>query len=322
MSTPDLPPVTIANVALDLAIENPGGGSKACATTYNTPGSSMYYFHGSYVQFEYLDWGPADGVHNNQIVANVSDDLTFNNIYLYDLVFSQVGAPALNSVVNGGSFTPAFASGEWLTIFGENLAPESRQWATSDFTGNNLPTALDGVSVSIDGIPAYVEYISAGQLNVLAPDDPTLRMVNVQVTNGGVSSQSVLVNKQEFVPAFFMSPVSGSKFIVATHADNNPIGTTSPAQPGEEIVLWGTGFGSTNPPAASGQLIAAPVELAKTVTVTVGGVAALVDFAGLVAPGLDQINVVIPAGLPAGDQLVVASVGGVQTQAGAYITVQ
>jgi uncharacterized protein (TIGR03437 family) len=130
------------------------------------------------------------------------------------------------------------------------------------------------------------------------------------------------VNKQEFVPAFFMSPVSGSKYIIATHGNNSPIGTTSPAQPGEEIVLWGTGFGSTNPPAASGQLIAAPVELAKTVTVTVGGVPALVDFAGLVAPGLDQINVVIPAGLPAGDQLVMASVGEMQTQADAYIAVQ
>jgi uncharacterized protein (TIGR03437 family) len=317
--TPDLPPVTIANVALDLAIENPGGGSKACATTYNTPGSSMYYFHGSDVQFEYLDWGPADGVHNNQIVANVSDDLTFNNIYLYNLVFSQP-APALSSVLNGGSFTPVFASGEWVTIFGENLAPDSRQWAVSDFLGNQLPTSLDGVSVSIDGIPAYVGYISPSQINVLAPDDPASGMVNVQVTSGSVSSQSVLVNKQEFVPAFFMA--NGSKYIVATHGDNTLIGSANPAQPGEEIVLWGTGFGATNPPAPSGQLIIAPVNLANTVTVTVGGVAALVDFAGLVAPGLDQINVVVPAGLPAGDQLVVASVGEVQTQANAYFTVQ
>jgi uncharacterized protein (TIGR03437 family) len=321
--TPDLPPVTIANVALDLAIETPGGGSKICATTYNTPGSSMYYHHGSYVQFEYLDWGPADGVHNNQIVANVSDDLTFNNIYLFDLVFSQASPPVLSSanpVVNGGSFTPAFASGEWVTIFGENLAPDSRQWAASDFMGNNLPTSLDGVSVSMDGIPAYVGYISPGQINVLAPDDPASGKVSVQVTSGSVSSQSVLVNKQEFVPAFFMS--SGSKYIVATHADNSLIGSASPAQPGEEIVLWGTGFGPTNPVAPSGQLITAPADLANTVTVTVGGVAALVDFAGLVAPGLDQINVIVPTGLPAGDQLVVASVGEVQTQANAYITVQ
>jgi uncharacterized protein (TIGR03437 family) len=323
--TPDSPPVTIANVALDLAVENPGGGSKICATTYNTPGSAMYYFKGTYVQFEYFDWGPADGVHNNQIVANVSDDLTFDNIYLYNLVFSQAGPPALNSgnpVVNDASFTPVFASGEWVTIFGENLAPDTRLWATSDFTGNNLPTTLDGVSVSIDGLPAYVEYISPGQINVLAPDDPTRGMVGVQVTNGNVNSQSVLVNKQQFAPAFFMFPADGAKYIVATHGNNTAVGSASPAQTGEEIVLWGTGFGPANPPAPSGQVVTAPVDLTNTVTATIGGVPAVVDFSGLVAPGLDQINVVVPAGLSAGDQLVVASVGGVQSQAKAYITVQ
>ncbi len=323
--TPDPPPVTIANVALDLAIENPGGGSKICATSYNTPGSSMYYFKGAYVQFEYFDWGPADGVHNNQIVANVSDDLTFNNIYLYNLAFSQAGPPGLNSgtpVVNDASFTPVFASGEWMSIFGENLAPDTRQWKSSDFAGNNLPTSLDGVSVSINGLPAYVEYISPGQINVLAPDDATLGMVSVQVTNGSVNSQSVLANKLEFVPAFFMFPADGAKYIVATHGNNTLVGSASPAQPGEEIVLWGTGFGVTNPPAPSGQTVTAPVDLANKVTVTIGGLPAVVDFAGLVAPGLDQINVVVPAGLSAGDQLVVASVGGVQSQANAYITVQ
>ena len=45
--TPVLPPVTIANVALDLAIENPGGGSEICATSYNTPGSAIYYNKGT-----------------------------------------------------------------------------------------------------------------------------------------------------------------------------------------------------------------------------------------------------------------------------------
>ena len=323
--TPDDPPVTIANVALDLAIESPTGASKNCATSYNTPGSAMYYFKGSFVQFEYLDWGPADGVHDNQIVANVSDNLTFDNIYRYDLLFSPPGPPVLNSgnpVVNGGSFTPAFASGESVSIFGENLAPDARPWQASDFNGNSLPTALDGVSVSIDGLPAYVEYISPGQINVLAPDDAVLGPVNVQVTVAGVSSQSVQVNKQQFAPAFFMFPMDGSKYIVATHADNSPVGSASPARPGEEIVLWGTGFGVTKTSAPSGQVVSAPAMLANAVTVTIGGLPATVDFAGLVESGLDQINVEVPAGLPAGDQLVVARVGGVPTQANVYITVQ
>lgn len=330
--TPVLPPVTLANVALDLAIENPGGGSKICGTTYNTPGTAMYYHKGSFVQFEYLDWGPADGVHNNQIVANVSDDLTFDNIYLFNLVFaSAVNPPALNSghpVVNAASLTPSFTSGEFVSIFGENLAPETRPWTASDFVGDKLPTALDGVWVSINGIPAYVDYISPGQINVLAPDDSTVGMVSVQVTRGGVSSPSALVSKQEFAPAFFVFPADGGKYIVATHSDNTLVGSTSlypgsstPARAGEEIVLWGTGFGPTILPAPSGQLIEAPLSLASTVTVTIGGLPAAVRFAGLVASGLDQINVIVPSGA-AGDQLVVAKVGGVQTQPSAFLTVQ
>ena len=55
---------------------------------------------------------------------------------------------------------------------------------------------------------------------------------------------------------------------------------------------------------------------------TIGGVKAAVQFAGLVFPGEFQINVVIPEGLADGDQVVTASYGGTSTQGGALITVQ
>jgi len=61
---------------------------------------------------------------------------------------------------------------------------------------------------------------------------------------------------------------------------------------------------------------------ANTTTVTIGGVEAQVVFAGVSEPGVDQINVVVPPGLSAGDQAVVASVNGVQTQSNAFVTVQ
>lgn len=331
--TPYTPPVTIANVALELAIENPGGGGKLCATSYDTPGSPMYYFMGKHVNVEDFNWGPEDGVHDNQIVANVTDGATFDNIYLYTLDFeTQAGAPVLNAtnpVVNAGSYAPAFASGEWVSIFGQNLAPTAREWGPADFVGNKLPTSLDGVSVSINGIPAYVNYISPNQINVLAPDDPTSGTVSVQVTSDSLSSQTVTVNKQEFAPAFFMIPVGGGKYIVATHGNNTVVGSTTlypgsstPAKPGEEIVLWGTGFGPTKPLSPSGQLVTAPASLANAVSVTIGGVPATVKFAGLTESGVDQINVIVPGGLSAGDQLVEAAIEGAQTQPRAYITVQ
>jgi uncharacterized protein (TIGR03437 family) len=65
---------------------------------------------------------------------------------------------------------------------------------------------------------------------VLALDDPETGMVTVQATSGSASSQGVLVEKQEFAPAFFMS--SGALYVVAQHADGTPVGSAAPAQPG------------------------------------------------------------------------------------------
>jgi len=53
----------------------------------------------------------------------------------------------------------------------------------------NFPKSLGGTSVTIDGIPAYMYYVSAGQVNVEVPDDANVnRSVPVVVT---VGSQSV-----------------------------------------------------------------------------------------------------------------------------------
>ena len=56
-----------------------------------------------------------------------------------------------------------------MTIQGSGLAASERTWQSSDFNGTQLPISLDGVSVSIDGAPAPVYYISPTQSNVQAP---------------------------------------------------------------------------------------------------------------------------------------------------------
>jgi uncharacterized protein (TIGR03437 family) len=58
------------------------------------------------------------------------------------------------------------------------------------------------------------------------------------------------------------------------------------------------------------------------VQITIGGVAAAVEFAGLVESGLYQFNVTVPANLPSGDAAVVATIGGVPSQTGVSITIQ
>jgi uncharacterized protein (TIGR03437 family) len=51
-------------------------------------------------------------------------------------------------------------------------------------------------------------------------------------------------------------------------------------------------------------------------------VAATVQFAGLVAPGQFQFNVVVPPSLASGDQPITATYGGQITQAGTLLTIQ
>jgi uncharacterized protein (TIGR03437 family) len=245
--------------------------------------------------------------------------------------------PAITAVVNGASFAAPISGASWITIEGGNLSTTTRPWNSTDFVGNNLPTQLDGVSVTVNGVSAYPCYISPTQLNVLAPDGvvpdgDSAGQVQVQVMNLQGTSSVFTTNAIAAAPAFF---VFGTKYVAAEHANGVPIGPAAfggnftPAQPGETIELYATGFGPMNPFSPAGQILAAPAPLANadTVTVTVGGQPAVVTYAGVVSNGLDQLNVTVPPGLPNGDALVVAATSNgfgpiYITQAGLAITVQ
>ena len=103
--------------------------------------------------------------------------------------------------------------------------------------------------------------------------------------------------------------------IAAIHLDGNLVGPAGPASrpavPGEVIQIYGTGFGGTSPAMPTGQLVSQAAPTIAPVTMKIGGVAAEVQWAGLVSSGLYQLNVKIPA-LGAGDQPVETSIGGFQ----------
>jgi uncharacterized protein (TIGR03437 family) len=96
---------------------------------------------------------------------------------------------------------------------------------------------------------------------------------------------------------------------------------TTPAQPGETVVLYANGFGATSVPVVAGAPTQSGVLLPLPV-VTIGGTQASVQFAGLVSPGLFQFNVVVPPGAASGDIPLTAAFGGMSTQSGVVIAVQ
>ena len=239
-----------------------------------------------------------------------------------------VGAPSgpvVASVTNAASATAVIAPNTWTSVVGTNLAPSgnSRSWAAADFINGLLPTSLDGVSVTVNGARAYVSYISPTQINFLAPPGLLPASTAVQVTVNGYASTPFSVSAQENDPAFFR----WGNYVVATHADYSLVGPASlfsgqstPARPGETIVLWANGFGATSSPVVPG----APTQsgtLSPLPVIRIAGQPVPVVFAGLVSNGLYQINVTVPAGTPAGDQSISASYNGFSTQAGVLVNV-
>ncbi|MBZ5624158.1 MAG: IPT/TIG domain-containing protein [Acidobacteriia bacterium] len=267
----------------------------------------------------------ADG--NTAIVGGAGDNSFIGAAWVF--VNSTAPSIASSGVVNGASFMPGIVPNSWITIQGTNLAPPTDTWDKANVNGA-LPTTLDGVSVSVGGKPAYVYFVSPNQINAVAPDVGTGTM-SVSVTNGNITSVAATSTSVSVQPAFFLW---AGKYPVATRQDfsyavkNGTFTglTTTPAKPGDVIILWGTGFGPTNPVAPVGvQLPADKTYLtAAPVTVTVGGIAAQV-FGAALAPGfaaLYQVAIQIPASAPDGDLLVVATINGSQSPASTVITVQ
>jgi uncharacterized protein (TIGR03437 family) len=259
------------------------------------------------------------------------------NLYIADtnafrvrkVTFPGVPRISANGVVNGASFQPGIVPGSWATILGTNLASKSDTWDNLIVNGK-LPIALDDVTVTVDGKPAYLYYTSSGQINFVVPDIG-LGPVQVVVRNSSGSSDSFTAASAQFGPAFFPWP---NNQIVATRQDfslaaknGTFVGApTVAARPGDVIILWGTGFGPTTPAAPVGFVTPADATYSTSTlpTVTIDNVPATVYGAAL-APGfagLYQVAIQVPESLADGDWPILAALGGVQSPAGAVLSVR
>jgi uncharacterized protein (TIGR03437 family) len=189
-----------------------------------------------------------------------------------------------------------------------------------------MPTQLDGVSVTVNGKPAFVEYISPTQINILTPLDSTTGEVQILVTIGGLTSPPIYVLMQTISPGFSVYP--GSPYVAATHADGTYLapaslypGITTPAKLGDTVTLYGSGFGQTTPAIVNGSTTQF-ANLVPQPVIKVGNVTATIQFAGVIWPGLYQFNIVIPTSTPDGDIPITASYGGYTTQTGVVMPVQ
>jgi uncharacterized protein (TIGR03437 family) len=239
----------------------------------------------------------------------------FYGLFLAWAVSALAQAPSVEpgGVVDAASFKSPAVPGSLVSIFGSNLAA-----APVPANVIPLPPTLGGVSVTFNGIAAPLLYVSPQQINAQLPwNVPTSGAVSVVVTNGMVASPPQAVQVAAFAPGLFT--IGG--YAVAVNPDGSlaaAVGAVAgfashPATPGDSLVLWGSGFGAVTPPATNGSNSLDTLRNVVTPpTVTIGGVAATVTFAGLSPQfvGVYQINVTMPATQPA------ASAAAIEIEAG------
>lgn len=207
-----------------------------------------------------------------------------------------------------------FTSGSYLEIMGSNLAGNTREWLGSDFDGNHAPTSLDGVSVSINGKPGFVAYISPGQVNVQAPGDTAVGPVGITVTNCSGTSAPATLTRSSLAPGLLAPPpelnpyftVGGMQYAAATFGfqylfvgspNPNLPGFFQPARPNDSIVLYGIGFGDTTPAMTPGVVATGQEVVNASVIVKFGSTPATVTRAALYPTfvGLYYFVVTVPA---------------------------
>ncbi|MCU0226736.1 MAG: hypothetical protein MUF01_03785 [Bryobacterales bacterium] len=222
-----------------------------------------------------------------------------------------IAAPRLQqgAIVNAASFavdgTPSagIARGSLFTVFGVDLGPTVAVQANSF----PLPVNLGGVSIKITAggnqYDAVVLFALNSQVSAILPSAVPAGQASLVLTFNGQASNAItfqVVNRQ--VGVFTRTQNGGGLAVLQNFIspNNQPVNTINQsAQPGQVVILWGTGLGASlngddrNAPAPGN---VAPLNEVK---VYVGGKEAVVEYAGRsgCCSGVDQINFRIPTGV-------------------------
>ncbi len=241
------------------------------------------------------------------------------------LATGNFSAPVtFNSVtVNGASFQQTeTAPGALVSVFGAGLPNGTT--INQGVTAFPLPTTVNGVSVRVNGILAPLLFVGAGanfgsngayQINFQLPFETNPGNASVVVTYNSVPVSTEVLTVRASSPGLFSFTGDGAGQAAVLNQDYQPNGAARPEARGRVIQIYATGTGAalldnatrltalpatgTAPPGDGSKLYVTNF----TPTVTIGGVAATVEFSGL-APGfvgLWQINARLPANAPTGN---------------------
>lgn len=227
--------------------------------------------------------------------------LDWQNYRLRKVSFSARPAISPGGVVNAASFvSSALAPGALISIFGTQFAASLTQAASVP-----LPAELDGVTVSVQGKPLPLVFVSPTQINAQLPYDIAEGPAAVRVTTAAGSSSEEVLQIAPAGPGVFLLP-GGARGVIVNQ-DFTLNGVANPESRGRVLTVYLTGIGPLDGTLTAGEPAPAATLLraALPASATLGSRPAPLLFLGL-SPGfvgLAQANVQIPADAPTGPEV-------------------
>jgi uncharacterized protein (TIGR03437 family) len=231
---------------------------------------------------------------------------------------------ALYGVVNAASgMAGPVAPGEFVTLFGHGMGPIEPVALTS------LSRNVQGVRVAVNGTECFLSYVSTRQINALLPYGISKdRLAVIEVRSGETVSNSKLLPVAKASMGVFTADGSGKGYAAAVNEDGTRNSSSNPARRGSILTIWSTGQGSTTPLISDGANPAPPRYPVPVlpVAVTLNGVnlsPSSVVFAGLVYPGVMQVNFRIPPDISSSSLVECSvSVDGASSQEGVFVAIE
>jgi len=205
--------------------------------------------------------GLSPGKHVLSIVATGTNDSASQGAWIWVDAFQvsnsatgpSGGTPTIDAggIVSAASFSTApVAPGQLVSIFGQNFLTTG----SANATQVPLPTQLgpQNTSVTACGQPLPLYSVNPGQINAQLPMEcPTSGTATATVTVGGQSAMQTF-SLAPASPAIFTVTGSGNGDGIVVHGDNSLVNASKPASAGEEVVIYCTGLGATNPSFGTG----------------------------------------------------------------------
>lgn len=225
------------------------------------------------------------------------------------LVPNSTTLPAITSVQAAVPFASltTLAPGSNFVINGTNFA-----FVGTDLSGFNnpaaLPTSLNGVSVTVGGASVPLTLVGPNQIGGQIPFNVTPGQQPVVVTTTNGASKSFMVTIASAAPAVQYGP-NGA--VATRQSDGKTITSTNPAAAGDVVIITATGLGQTTPSLSTGAIVSQPYQVNNDVNARIGGVNTTVLYARAMPglPGLYQVAILVPPGIPAGNAPLLLQIG-------------